>query len=64
MSDSHIRIVVVVDVDTTRRSPRELRAHAREAWLAAVDRARAAGLIDLAIAGELVRAWPPAESRR
>ena len=62
--DRVARLIVLVDVDTTRRSPRELCEHARDAWLTAVDRARAAGRIDLAVAEELRRAWPPAEVRR
>lgn len=60
----HARIVATVDLDAGKYSPREFREHARLAWLAAIDRARASQRIGLAFAEELIRAWPPSEVRR
>lgn len=59
-----VRIVVVIDPDTATYSPRELRAHAADAWRDAVMRARAGGRVELAVADELIRAMPRPESRR
>lgn len=58
------RIVVPIEADTAERPPREFRLHAREAWLRAVERAYAAGRIELVIAEELRRAWPPEAQRQ
>lgn len=63
-SIARARIVVVIEVDTERRSPLQLRKYAREQYRQAVMRARAAGRIDIAVAEELIRAWPPAEVRK
>jgi len=57
-----VRIVAVVDVDTTRCSLREFRKQAAEAWRASVLRARSAGRIELTVAEELIRAWPGQET--
>lgn len=64
MTGAGLRIVVMIDAATSRRSPRRLRDHARDAWLEAVMRCRAHGRIELVTAEELIRAWPVTERRR
>jgi len=61
---TRVRIVVVADVDTGSRTPGELREHFRQQVREAVQRAHAAGRLELAVAEEFVRAVPATERRR
>ena len=57
------RVVAMIDLDTSHRSPLQLRHHARIAWREAVLRSYSQGRIEQAVAEELIRAWPEAEPR-